>query len=376
MRRSSPQLHDVLTGSFSRDVTVDVWFGAERTHEGLRVESWSLAGDLGQQVKSSGRASVVYESSAGESIAPKGARGALSPFGAVLELKSRIVAGGFEEVVSLGRFKVVRVQSSLEFTVDSPTGPVVTGCVVEVEFDSLDRDIERRGFRSAEAPPSLVSCWEELRRISGFPVAVSLPDKPIPSATAWEAKQGGRLEAVQRLADLLGGVAVVDSTGALTVVPDEVGDPVLTLTVGEDGTITELGSEIDTDTVYNEVYGVFEQDGDRKPIYAVARITTGPLRVDGPYGTHTRYYSSDFVTTQAQADAAVRSVLEQSTSGQTYELQVQCHFNPLVEIGDVVKVVTKRDGGVDREVAVGRATRVDLSDDALMSVTVTVSRGL
>lgn len=379
MRQSSSRLPEVLTGSFTWDVRVNVWHGPNRVAEGLRVESWSLDADLGREVKTTGSMVVVHESVHGESMKPRGTDGVLSPFRAVVEPIVTISAGSFSEDVSLGQFRVTRVPESEEFTVDTPFGRRVVWSRAELEFASLDVGLQRWGLRFPETPPSLVSAWDEVRRLSGMPVFESVPDVRIPGSTVWEAKQGGRLEAVQKLADMLGGVAVVNSVGALVVVPDEVGDPVLTLTVGENGTIVDVGDEIDTDAVYNQVVGVFEKEN-RDPIYAVAQVTDGPLSVNGPYGVYTRYYASDLVRTQAQADAAVKSVLDLSIGGQTYDVPVTCHFNPLVEIGDVVEVVTEKrvDGQMvtAKTGVVGRAVKVGLSDDALMSVTVRVARSL
>lgn len=383
MRRSSAQLPEVLTGAFTRSVRFDVWHGVERVAEGLRAEAWSLDGDLGAEVKQSGDAVIVHDSVAGESMKPDGTGGILSPLRAVVEPIVTITAGDFAEDVSLGQFKVVAVPSASEYTADGPSGRVVTASRVEVEFESLDRVIWRRGFQFPENAVRLASCWAEIRRITGFPVAESVPDKPIVfdperldedgRAPAWEAKQGSRLEAVQQLASVLGGVAVIDSSGALTVIPDEVGEPVAEITTGDSGTILELEHRIETDGVYNEVVGTFEKDDEqRTPFYAVAQVTEGPLSVSGPYGVYTRYYSSDLVKTQEQAQAAVEAVLAQSVAGQTYDVPVSCLFNPLLEIGDVVALVTAVPWRPVR--VIGRIVSLRLSESAVMQLTVRVAR--
>lgn len=374
MRNGSPQLVEVLTGSFERGIRFDVWHGPDRVAEGLTVEDWSLGSDLDSDVKSGGAATIIHESVDGAAWAPSGTRGILSPFAATVEPIVSVSAGAFTEDVSLGQFPVTSVPSAEDFTADG-LRRVVTSSRVEIDFSSLDERLRRWGLRSPEHPKSLVSCWEEMRRLSGMPVLESVLDQPIPRSTVWEAKTGGRLEAIQKLASVLGGVPVVDSNGSLTVVPDELGVPVATLTVGEDGTIVDVGSEIDTDGVYNEVVGTFERnDKQRTPFYAVAEQTTGPLRVDGPFGRSTRYYSSDLVYTPTQGQTAVESVLALSMGGQMYDVPVTCHFNPLIEIGDVVNVVRSTDP--DAVVLTGQVVSVDLSSAALMSVVVRVRREL
>src|SRR3546814_10112159 len=119
-----------------------------------------------------------------------------------------------------------------------------------------------------------------------MPVVGAVEDKPIPGAKVWEPKQGGRLEAVQKLADVLGGIPLVNSVGAFTIVPDEVGEPVGELTLGARGTVVDVGYEVDTDTVYNVVVGQFEDD-QRNEIWAVAEQQDGELAAAGLVGENT-----------------------------------------------------------------------------------------
>lgn len=369
MRQHSDQLVDVLTGSFERELTVNVFNGSDRMLEGVRFESWQLESDLGSVICSSGSGTVVHASVDGESLVPVGTEGVLSAFRARVELVMTIRAGEFTESISLGTFRVLSVPSAQDFTTVHDGREVVTGSRVGLKFESLDTDIDRWGFQFPEQSRAGVSAFDEIRRLTGMPVEETVADVSLPSTKVWEAKQGGRLEAVIELGKLLGGSAVVNSRGAWEIIPDTVGEPVATLRLGELGTVVEVTDEIDTDTVYNEVVGSFE-DKNGNPLYATAQVTDGPLSIDGPYGTNTRYYSSDLVTTQQQANRAVQAVLDQSIGSQQYDVQVQCHVNPLVEIGDVVEL-----SGWKRPL-VGRVKQVSLSDSSLMNVTLRVNREL
>lgn len=369
MRQHSDRLVDVLSGSFEREMTVNVFAGSDRTLQDLRFSGWQLDSDLDRAVCSSGSGVVVYPSVNGESLSPVGTQGDLSAFRARVEPVLTIRAGGFEESISLGVFRVVRNPSSRDFTAVVDGREVVVASQVGVSFVSLDADIDRWGFQFPEQSEAGVSAFGEIRRFTGMPVEQTVPDVLLPSTKVWEARQSGRLDAVIELGRVLGGHAVVNSRGAWEIVPDIAGAPVVTLKLGENGTVIDAVDEVTTDTVYNEVVGTFEDSsGDR--LDAVARVTSGPLSVDGPYGVHTRYYASDLVTTQEQANAAVQSVLDQSIGSQQYDVQIQCHVNPLVEIGDVAELV-----GWKRPV-VGRVRKVSLSDSALMNVTLRVAREL
>lgn len=369
MRQHSSALVDVLTGSFQRELSVNVFNGSDRVLTGARFEAWQLESDLGGKVCSSGSGGVVKESTAGESFVPIGTDGVLSPFRARVELVMTIRAGDFSESVSLGMYRVTAVPAAVDTVATHEGNEVVTASRVDVKFASLDEDVARRGFVFPEMSKAGVSAFGELRRLTGMPVEESVPDATVPSLKVWEAKQGGRLDAVIELGKILGGSAVVNSRGAWTVVPDAVGAPVATLQLGELGTVLDVADEIETDAVYNEVVGSFE-DASGNPVYAVARVTDGPLAVSGPYGTNTRYVSPGVTASQAQADRYVQSVLAKSIGSQQYDVQIQCHVNPLVEVGDVVALA-----GWKRPL-VGRVVKTSLSDSAYMNVTLRVDREL
>lgn len=348
---------------------MNVFHGSNRMLEDLRFESWSLGADLGRNIPHQGTGAVVYSSVDGESLVPVGTDGVLSPFRARIEPVMTIRAGNFSESVSLGTFRVVAVPFALDSTTEHDGRTLVVGSRVGLKFESLESDIARWGFQFPDQSEAGASAFGEIRRFTSMPVEVDVDDVTLPAVKPWEAKQGGRLDAVLELGRTLGGSAVVNSRGAWHIIPDEIGDPVATLTLGELGTVLDVADEIDTDTVYNEVVGVFE-DAAGKPLYAVARVTAGPLSVDGPYGVNTRYYSSDLVKTQTQADTAVQSVLDQSIGSQKYDVQIQCHMNPLLEIGDVASL----EGW--RRPIVGQVRQVSLSDSPLMNVTLRVDREL
>lgn len=370
MRDHSEQLLDVLTGSFSRRLYVDVFHGTDRVLEDLPVTGWTFEGDLSGEIKHSGRGTVAYSSENGESLVPEGTTGILSPFRARLLMVLEIFTNeGFSERINLGWMQVTKVPSAFDTFATVDGVERVVSSYVEIVFESLDKSVARRGFRFPEQPASLASAYAEIRRITGFPVTQSVVDKAIPSLPTYEASSGGRLKAVQELAGALGGRAVVDPSGAFTIVPDAPGPVVGQLTVGALGTVVDVGYEVDTEGVYNCVVGVFE-DANRNPIYATAEVTAGDLATNGLFGEYTRYYSSDFVKTKAQADAAVASILAQVTSSQQYEVPLQCVINPLPELGDTVEVV-----GHVRPLQ-GRVVKYSLSDSPLMNLTLQVNRDL
>lgn len=384
VRAHTSGVENVLTGSHSARLIIDVFHGSDRVMQGVEATDWTLEGDLTRDVKFSGSATFAYQSVSGESAVPKGTDGVFSPFKARLLLTMEIAAGGFSELITLGWARVVTVPSGVDYFADSHNfGRFVVASIVQVEFLGLEENVRRRGFRYPEQPPSLTSTYAELRRVTGMTVVQTVPDKALPAGITYDTSEGGRLKGVQMLWDNLGCVGVINSTGAWVGVPKVPGDPVGTLAIGPEGTIIDMGYEADTDTVYNCVVGTFE-DADRNPIYAVAEVLDGPLATSGLYEENTTYYSSSTPTTQATANATVRALLSQSIGGQTYQVPITCIATPLIELGDVLEVTETI--GFDPEldsvrpeaevILQGRAIHYRMSKGALMDVTLEVQRSL
>lgn len=375
MRLGSEKLRQVLQeGSFNTRLVVDAFYGATRTGANLPATEYDLKWDSEAQIKSGGTLTLVQDSESGESLVPRSFSDMLAPAGQEVNLLMEVSTNdGFAETVQLGHYRITAVPTSSEAVVDLLGVPTVTSSRVELTLEDRMVGVQRRGFRSEQNPPAGATCWGELQRLSGLQVSRNVADKSVPSGTVYAASQGSILKAVQELADVLGGVAYITPDGALSVLPDARGAVVATLPLGENGTIIDVSDAMESEGIYNVVVGDFEDD-DRNPIFASAQVEAGPFRVtpigEG-YGEYTRYYSSDFVKTQAAADSAVRSVLSQSLRGQSYRVPVQCIVNPLIEDGDVVSV--QRRVGLP---LVGRVVSHTLGSSNLMNLELDVVREL
>ena len=366
MRAHSDMLAEVLlSGSFDVKLHVDVFAGTDRVIRGLSVDGWSLGWDY-STIGFSGSLDVVEQTDDGTSLIPRGPYGDLSPHaGARVLLLMEVAAGAFTETVQLGWARVVGYSDARDTVVTVEGRRVVTATEITLDIAGLEIGVHRDGLRAPQQPPAGATCYSEIRRLSGMACIETLPDKPAPSVT-YEAKQGGRWDACLELAKHLGGTLYVTPQGGLTVHDPDVALS-LELTVGDDGTIHDYTQSADTDAVYNVVHGSFEDDAGN-PIYATAELKDGPMRVGGEYGRYARYYSSDFVKTQWQADGAVQSILSQYTWGELYEVPVTCIVNPLVEVGDRVKASTTE------TTVEGIVTSIQLRPGALMQLTLEVAR--
>jgi hypothetical protein len=360
VRAGSDALKGVLRGGgFGTRLVVDSFYGATRTGTGLGADGWDLKWDSEAKIKSGGTLTLVEASDDGSTLVPRSFTDRLAVAGQEVNVALEVFTdGGFSERVQLGHYRVTAVPSSSESVVDVLGAPTVVSSRVSLTLEDRLIGVERKGFRSEQNPPAGATCWGELQRLSGLQVVRSVADKPVPSGTVYKAQQGGVLNAVEEIADALGGVPYITPDGALSVLPDA------------RGTIIDLTDTMESEGIYNVVVGNFE-DADRNPIYAVAQVTSGPFAVSSPYGEYTRYYASDFVKTKAAAESAVKSILSQAQRGQSYRVPVQCIVNPLIEDGDVVSV-ERRIG----DPIVGRVVSHSLGSSNLMNLELDVVREL
>lgn len=372
MRDRTDELDGVLLDSFGFRLLVDVFHGSDRVLEDVPVSAWAFEAVLDAEVNVSGVLTITYQSDSGDSIIPQGLEGKATPFGSSMYLTVEITAGTFSERVGLGWVEIVSIPSAYDTYVDVPSvGRIVTSTRMEVEFASMDNRIRAWGFRFPEQPASLSSVYDELRRITGMAVVESVSDTTIPSNIVYEPLEGGRLSAVQALCRRLGGMGVIDPLGAWTIVPYTWGSSVGTLSLGPNGTVIDVPQSIDTDGVFNCVVGSFQNPTTGDPITAVAYVEGNEgLGIDSAWGEHTRYITDENVTTQAAATTRVAAELETVTQSQRYRVDVECIFNPLLELGDVVTV-----SGWVRALE-GRVVRYSLSQKATMIVTLEVKRDI
>lgn len=346
----------VLTDSFSRRMLVDVLHGSDRVAQEAVPQSWSLDGDLGNDPKTTGALRFVHHSIKGESWVPEGPRGILSPFRATLLMTEEISAGPFVRRVQLGLFDVVSVPEARDYTAHVAGAERVIASEVSVTVASLDKRVLDASFRSPVTASG--NAWDLWRRYGILPVQQDTATALLPR-TSWPAEQGSRLDAVQHCARALGGVPVVDSFGQWRRIGEEA--PIIELHAGESGTVVETGSDLDLDGFYNVIIGDYE-DEEGRPIRA-EWIAPGELSPSAVGREFVRYHSSDQVRTQAAANAAVASVGRLATTREV-DVVVECVYNPLVELGDRVRV-----GG-----QIGVAQKVSVSSEARMRVTVRVRR--
>lgn len=303
----------------------------------VREGSLSFSGDAQIQAKGT----VGLSKDAGN-LVPKFRTDPLAPFGQELVIERTVTVGQQTWGIPLGRYRIVEVPSSREyfrrFPTQDPFNPanppsLVVGWAVKLSLADRFEAIVANDFLQTEGPKAGNTVWQELRRLSPYPIEVSLPDAAIPAGVAYQS----RIDAIQKLMAAIGGVPHLTRQGVLTARP---ADAWLTSTTP----VFEINGTIDVDDswsmdLYNQVQ--VKSSSGANELVAFRQITdeSDPLAVTRPIGGRTYKYSSPLLDTQAKVNAAAETVLKRVSGRQSKTVKVTCLPRPDIELGDYGVVV-------------------------------------
>jgi hypothetical protein len=114
---------------------------------------------------------------------------------------------------------------------------------------------------------------------------------------------------------------------------------VFAVNAGADGVLVSMSRHLTRDRVYNAIIASGEGGDTTVPIRSVAvnNDPSSPTYYYGPFGPVPQFYTTPFVTTQAQADSAAAALLRQQL-GLPYAVDFSLIPNPALEPYDPVSV--------------------------------------
>jgi hypothetical protein len=126
---------------------------------------------------------------------------------------------------------------------------------------------------------------------------------------------------------------------------------VWTLSTGDTGTLISVQEATNREKIYNIVVAIGESnsnDEEKPPVSAVARDTNpdSPTYWQGPFGKVPYFYSSQFITTEVQAQTVANALLP-TVRGAAATFDVSTSPNPALVPGDVVTVIFGTEAGVE-----------------------------
>lgn len=258
-----------------------------------------------------------------------------APYGQEIYVERGVQYGnGTAEYVGLGYFRIDSVEQDR-----TPNGPLHIGASDRMANVRDGRNTAPYQFGSGAAVGAVID----------FVVGEVVPG--LVTVYDWDAYSQtlgsdhvvdeDRLKFVNDLVAAYGKVMYFDYAGRLQVKspPAQNRSTVYTINNGRNGVLVSMKRAISRDGVYNGVVARGESTGTLPPVQGVAldTVPTSPTYWFGAFGKVPRFYSSGFLTTQAQCENAAASMLLTAT-GLPYTVSLGTVPNPALETFDVITV--------------------------------------
>lgn len=331
MRPVSAAFLRVLRGSHQMDARATIVTSFQTGTAPSGTEVGVISGDVTHDGTADIRATADLKVSGDWAEQPDGL---LTPYGNEVFIERAVkYGGGSREWVSQGYFRLNSVEQP-----DAPWG--------EIRLAGADRMC---GIVDAR----LVSPRQYLPADSVEDVFTDLVLEVYPAATIqYDFDAAGTLLGRSLIADQdrygflrdlatgLGKILYWDYRGFLIVAsPPDPTVPVFEVNSGAGGVLVTLSRKLSRDGVYNAVVASGEAGDDQAPARAVARDMNPASATfwDGRFGKVPRFYSSPFLTTDAQAQSAAESLLRKVV-GLPYSVDFTAVPNPALEPLDSVRI--------------------------------------
>lgn len=384
MRFGSPALKSALTGSFNKRYVMDVIANGARVLQDAPITAPQFTDSGTAQVQSTGSCTLVYKDDFAKSVAPSQIGDTFAPFGTQLAIYSLVTVGpALTERTLLGVYLITDTPKIITTRAVFAGNVIARGDLIDLTFSDLFAGVQKDRFDTPGAATDKSSVWNEYQRLTGLPVTRTVTDAAIPASVAY---QEDKLQACYDLATVLDTVAYMTPDGTASMRPNVWPAAVDSLwsnaardsqgnTVGG-GTLVDVVPRLSNSDVYNAVVVRGTDPSGGTIVLATAEVTDGPLRVrnpDGslsPYRRVPYYYTSQYITTQAQAQAYADKQLARVSKLRSLTYDLTEAFNPLREVGDVLNVYRLGDAFVCRITDIHRDT------GSTQTLTVTVDRTL
>lgn len=335
MRPVSDKFLETLTGShlavFRARVTDQFLIGTNPTGaEELPI----LGGDVTYSAGAEIRSTLSLTTSASW---PVKATDALAPYGQQIYVERGIAYGnGQREWVGLGWFRIDTIEQE-----DTPDGPIL--------ISGSDRSAGLRDGRFL-APKQYASTLTNgdvvndlIWGVYFFAGIIEWDDTDVRDDTINRTiiVEEDRLEALRDLLTSLGKIGYWDHRGIFVIKtpPDVTGAPQWEISAGANGVLVQMSRALTREGVYNAVVATGEAGDTTPPARGVATDNNpeSPTYFSGSFGPVPRFYSSPFITTNAQAKNAAESLLKRNL-GLPYQVNLGSITNAALEPYDVLDV--------------------------------------
>lgn len=274
---------------------------------------------------------------------PTSAADTLAPYGNYIYVERGVAYGNAQrEWVGLGYYRIDTIEQDV-----TPDGEIV--------ISGSDRSAGLQDARF-ETPQQYPPTWTNgdvvnnlIWGVYNFAGIIEWDDPDVRDDTINRSiiTEDDRLGLLLDLLTSLGKIGYWDHRGIFVIKtpPDVTGEPSWTIDAGAGGVLVEMSRGLTREGVYNAVVATGEAGDTTAPARAVARDlnANSPTYYDGGFGKVPRFYSSPFITTNAQAQTAADALLKQQL-GLPYQVELSSVPNPALEPYDVLQVVYPQSG--------------------------------
>jgi hypothetical protein len=268
---------------------------------------------------------------------PRAASDTLAPYGHYVYVERGLAYGNAQrEWVGLGHYRIDTIEQD-----ETPDGEVlITGSdrnagLRDARFESPQQ------FASASTYGDVVNTL--IWGVYFFADIIEWDDTAVRDDTIGRTiiAEEDRLGTLNDLLTSVGKIGYWDHRGIFVIKtpPDITGTAAWTINAGADGVLVQMSRALTREGVYNAVIAVGEAGDTTAPARAVAYNLdpTSATYYLGGFGKVPRFYSSPFITTNAQAQTAAASILRQHI-GLPYQVDLASVANPALEPYDVITV--------------------------------------
>lgn len=333
-----PVTDDFLTAvrTDHRAVTqVQVWYGGEQIGV-VKPKAGSVSVDRTRDVRR--QLSGFTCADPDRLLIPTDPTSLLAPYGQQLRCYRGVRLPTGDELVPVGVFRILKTNAA------APDG------TISVEADDLSTPIRRNRWITpwqvtpadaadavydilTDRAPDVVADFGGTGSGTGYTVGAGVLEAGSES-DPWRDAQEIARSAGYELAFGPDGVARLYPPAS----PEA--DPTVTYPAGS--VVLTAEREVDATETYNGVYAYGEGSAIETPVYGEAwdEDPASPTYRYGPFGQVPRFYSSPFITTTDQADAAAESLLAQVT-GSAESVSWTQLGNPALDVDDVIDLTVE-----------------------------------
>ena len=265
----------------------------------------------------------------------------LAPFGNEIRIARGITyADESSENVSLGVFRLKQVEpsESAEGITIRISGQDRWSRFVDARFEQPYSIAAGTNFRTAILDLAQ-EAWPDV------PYSIAATDLTTPLITKVEGDDRGAT--LQDMATALGQEIYFDGDGILTMRPiaQSAQSPDWTISDGDGGVLVSAAKSWNADAVYNRVIASGESLDDSPPVQGVATDDNplSPTNYFGEFGRRPRFFVSQMITTEAQAEDVAAGILA-GALGTSQTVEFGAIVNPAMEPGESVLIQRERLG--------------------------------